>query len=802
MTGSGSWRAAAAALIFVVAAAVSVGCGESTPAVPDAAAEPDRQLTRGTPEQRLAAVAELAKSESPGVAASLLRAAREDRDVRVRTAAIRAAGRPAMLGNPAPLVALLDDSEEQVRLAVVDAMTNYPGDAASDPLQRAMSDPSPVVRLAAISSAGRMADSPTSLLEAVAAKTGEASPLDDRIAAIKALGRVGAGGHGNLLLAAMDDPDPGVRGTAATAVAEAKLDGAGARLAALVREPLGGSTKTAAGSDAASTSVRLAAIDALVKLATTDDSASHEVLALLDDENEAVTDALIDALASGGDTQAEMLRRLVLDDTAALDTRLRVLDLLLDASGLSDSPNPTLDAAGVVPRPDGVAPDRVELDRATYDMLIRLLQGDQPRLQAAVMARVAGKSLAVAGPLTPDEAARTLLAFSRGDDPRARAAAIAGLTTIPAPDGRVVSRLIELLGDASVSEHHAAIARALGRSGDPRAVGPLVAAMQSDASSEVVQDVAVEALSEIGHPAAGAAIVERWRATGNDGLIRVMGEVRAQEAVEPLIERVRRSIRGGRGVSRGEDEMTALGKIGNPQAVDIIIERMRRGDQRYKRHQNYTTQAGLIALGRLGDERAIPLLDEYARHGNPRDGDDGSYTRDLAIEQLALMPQPRAVDSLVAYMADPEFSTAVKQASIAPAILTTGERAKAPLLRLLQRDDFNNEADPGIYAAQLLPMLDVPVVDDLRKIIKTNPPPAVMRRAIVALESTEEPAATDALIELLTADVAEMRAWAALSLGRRGDAAAVTALRERFDDEDAEVSRWARWAVERIERRD
>ncbi len=754
-------------------------CGEAGPPVPEGARDTVRALQSGTPAQRREAAAALAGSESPGVAGPLLDAARGDRDVRVRAAAVRAVATPAVLPNPAPLVEMVDDPEQRVRLAVVEVLPRYSTADVAAALTHAMNDASPPVRLAAFRAAGEAGGGV--LLDVLAERAGGEHPVQERIAALQALGRAGDRSRIPVPIAAVSDKDAGVRRAAVEAVGRLGTSADVTKLIEGINEGV----------------AAVARIDAIAAIGG--DAGVTGLLTLLERADTPVRDAAAVALArisgTGGPARGR-LETILRDPAEPVDVRLLVLQTLL-AKGTTEADGPR--------------------DPGLRSILTDLLDDAQPRVRiAAAGALTKSQESAEAGAVGAvgavgaggTTAIDTLIELARSNDPATRDAAIVALTDDAVGGGTLVPavpRLSELLGDASAADHRARLAAALGRSGDAAAVEPLVKVLRDRDQPPPVQQAVVQALAALGDPRAGAAILEHWRATGDDGLIRVMGDVRAKEAVGPLIERVRQSMADGRRVTDGHAEMEALGKIGDARAVDVLIERMRRGSQRFKRHTNYTTQAGLTALGRLGDAKAIPLFDSLI-HNPPKDdvNNRSTFTHDLAIAQLANMPQPEAARLLVGYLADPAVSQVVKQGVIGPALLTAGERAKAPLLDLLQRDGFNEEADPGVFAAQMLPLLGVPVMEDLRAVVESDPPEPVLRRVIVGLEASdpsEAAAATTLLITLLQHENPPVRKWAAVSLGKHGDAAALPPLRAAAADPDAEVAKWAKWAIAEITKR-
>jgi hypothetical protein len=123
----------------------------------------------------------------------------------------------------------------------------------------------------------------------------------------------------------------------------------------------------------------------------------------------------------------------------------------------------------------------------------------------------------------------------------------------------------------------------------------------------------------------------RWPLAGNSA--RVLGRLKATEAVSPLIDTLQHNQDGA---TRG-GTAEALGMIGDRQAVLPLIAAMQDPSWTYRR-------CAAEALGRLGDDRAVePLIDQLS--------DD--YCDDEAIDALGKLRSPKAVDPLVAIAVRP-----------------------------------------------------------------------------------------------------------------------------------------------------
>ena len=177
------------------------------------------------------------------------------------------------------------------------------------------------------------------------------------------------------------------------------------------------------------------------------------------------------------------------------------------------------------------------------------------------------------------------------------------------------------------------VATALGQIGDPRAVGPLIGALGD--SDEYVRAGAAEALGRIGdaravepllkvlkdYPprvnkaVAQALVLLHWQPT--DDTQRATMAVALEEwdeavsigapAVEALMSELHDRMETT--YKRQEKAAEALGKIGDPRAVESLITMVLSERVRPEGHPSW---AAAEVLGRIGDPRAVPrLLEKY-----------------------------------------------------------------------------------------------------------------------------------------------------------------------------------------------
>ena len=135
-----------------------------------------------------------------------------------------------------------------------------------------------------------------------------------------------------------------------------------------------------------------------------------------------------------------------------------------------------------------------------------------------------------------------------------------------------ITELVIHLQNSSPDVRSGAI-NALAKTGDSRVVAPLITALQDE--SESVRGCALQGLKDIGPPAVPLLIValknrDRWVRRKASCVIDDIGyelrEIGDFRAVEPLID----ALKDSRSVVRGHS-VTALGKIGGPQALPAVI---------------------------------------------------------------------------------------------------------------------------------------------------------------------------------------------------------------------------------------
>ena len=234
-----------------------------------------------------------------------------------------------------------------------------------------------------------------------------------------------------------------------------------------------------------------------------------------------------------------------------------------------------------------------------------------------------------------------------------------------------VPRLIEALGDENDDVCSHAI-RALGQIGDSRATGPLVAFLKEPrvgpfGRTGVGVDETIDALGRIGDP------------EGVDMLIRMLEsrpeDYRAQAA-------------------------KALGMSGDPRAIKPLVNAL---PERLGLDCITPTEDGPcgMALRKFGPAAVGPLLELLARAGRKGLGDDDlAYRCEAAIGVLAAIGDARAVAPLIEILGerDPVVRFECREAA-ARALGTLGDRRATPALIAALRDEWSGSLEVAAAGA-------------------------------------------------------------------------------------------------------
>lgn len=249
-------------------------------------------------------------------------------------------------------------------------------------------------------------------------------------------------------------------------------------------------------------------------------------------------------------------------------------------------------------------------------------------------------------------------------------------------DDLVIGWLLAL--DDADDERRLFAIEALGRSGDPRAVAPLIRVARDPGGAMHVRAASIEALGMLRHPAATDALLE-WLARDFDertgmwaSLIPALGATGDRRAT-PLLVRALEDPRDD-WLAR---EMAArgLGELGDPTAVGPLVAAVNRVD---------TRDAALAALVGFADLRAVPAFLGALQEGESPEG--------LAAARNGLVVLGQgAVDALAATLRDhsPEWPDTFRRLRVVEILA----EIDTPAARKALTHTADRDPDPAVRAA-------------------------------------------------------------------------------------------------------
>jgi HEAT repeat protein len=260
-------------------------------------------------------------------------------------------------------------------------------------------------------------------------------------------------------------------------------------------------------------------------------------------------------------------------------------------------------------------------------------------------------AMALLGPQTVDRLIQAL------KDERWRVREHAAKACGEIKDPKALDALVAVCRDRDGAVKSAA-AEALGKLRDPRAISPLIKLFRD--TSKTVRETAGTALVAIGEPSVGPlyeALSDKdfvvrchaVRALGGMTTDYQIGRswVRDPKVVGKLVEMLKDPDRAVR-----EDATIALGMIGDPRAIDALIEAMK--DGAVKRH-------AIMSLGMIGDARALPpVLNALKGKGIPQDGtptpgcivSEEAFIKEAAATALGHFRDPAVIPDLIMLLKD------------------------------------------------------------------------------------------------------------------------------------------------------
>jgi len=329
-------------------------------------------------------------------------------------------------------------------------------------------------------------------------------------------------------------------------------------------------------------------------------------------------------------------------------------------------------------------------------------------------------------------------------------------------DPRAVEPLIIALQDEHPSVREA-VASVLGEIGDPRAVEPLIIALQDEHPS--VREAVASALGEIGDPRAVGPLHITLR---EDQIIPVLEDAAralgmlGTAGLGPLMDALLDECWEVRRVAA-----EVLGELGDPRAVDSLSVALRDKSARVRR-------SSASALGKLGDLRAIAPLSEALQ-------DRSSHVRSAAVEALARLGGTDVVEVLIHALQNCHADVRQKAAGILVKI--SDPRIVELLITALQ------DADPSVRSAAASALGDIGDSRAVNPLITAlqDADPNVRSAAASALGGLADSRAVAPLVTALQDADPNVRSAAASALGGVGDSRAVEPLITALQDADPNV---------------
>ncbi len=353
-----------------------------------------------------------------------------------------------------------------------------------------------------------------------------------------------------------------------------------------------------------------------------------------------------------------------------------------------------------------------------------------------------------------------LIEALKDNDANIRKEAAQGLGTIN--DRRAVDPLIAALKDPDAEVQRVA-ANSLGEREDLRAVEPLIGSLQS--TNEFVGPAAADSLGRIKDPRAVEPLIDAVVSANpsvDSAAGGALGQFKDPRIVIRMITILKdariQSLPTGNYIQSGA--IFALGEEGAPQAIEPILETIKR-EPRSPLVEDCAKALG--KMGSAGVEALIPLLNDpnqgirwsaykaLAQTGNPRAFDSmlaalkiyDPIVSPVAADFVASSKDPRALPALIAAMRDPHQG--VNSEWIAMALAKSGSPAVEPLTEVLRGPD----ARARFYAARALEEIKDPRATDALLAALKGRDTAVLAGAYRFYIDWGEPGSEDALIEAL-----------------------------------------------------
>jgi HEAT repeat protein len=257
-------------------------------------------------------------------------------------------------------------------------------------------------------------------------------------------------------------------------------------------------------------------------------------------------------------------------------------------------------------------------------------------------------------------------------------------------------------------------------------------------------------------------------------LISILRNERSQEATESLNFKLN---------SRNKDTqlraINSLGWIGEPEAVDALVQRLVDRDARIRR-------AAAVALARIGDGRATDALLSRIEE------DDNADVRQQSAWALGWLEDFQEMEFLVARLDDE--SPKVQQA-VMWSLSRIGNTQTMPLIVDKLKSEHDEVRQQAAWSLGRLG--DVRAIPALISVLKDQSN-KVRQEAAVALGHLRQPHAVEALAEVLNDADFDVQRSAINVLGIIRDESAVDSLLGKLEDANSNVRQAAIWALGRI----
>ncbi len=289
-----------------------------------------------------------------------------------------------------------------------------------------------------------------------------------------------------------------------------------------------------------------------------------------------------------------------------------------------------------------------------------------------------------------DPVAKNIELLQSGDPLKKRAAATAlGKTGSP----EALTPLIKALVD---DDHfvRSMAARALGSLGDRRAVPALISLLQD--TQDKVRSAALLALAKLKDPRSVPALVKELK-LGQEAAAVALGQMKARKALKPLAyvmlwKAASKEVRC--------KSAWALGQLGHKQAIKPLVKALAIEDRAMRaaaadalveldkvavkqlialaKTQKHANHEGIIViLGEIGDARAVPALMVAAGHKDPK-------VRAAALTAAAAIDGAGAEVELVRGLGDKDV--VVRRAAVAGLARECTTAAIGPLSKVVKKD--------------------------------------------------------------------------------------------------------------------